>query len=367
MKIAIAHEFLTQYGGAERVLECFMEMYPRSDIFTLVYYKDKMGDNFRKYNIKTSFVQKLPAPPPARFKWWLPLYPKAIESFDLSSYDLVISNSSAFAKGVKTKKPTTHICYMLTPTRYLWSSKKEYIEEAPIPSFIRPIMPPFINYLKKWDFKAAQRPDYIIGISNYIQKRIAKYYHRKSDVIYPFVDTEKFSPGGKISDYYLISGRMVPYKHYEIVISAFNKMPSLKLKVVGDGVALLKLQNLVKSENIEFLGRVNDNQLKKYYQECLAYIFPADEDFGITPLEANASGRPVIAYEKGGVLETIIPGKTGEFFIHQTTEAVIKAVEKFDATKYNSPAIRKHALTFSKEVFKEKFRNYINKHTTNQH
>lgn len=366
MKVALVHEFLTQYGGAERVLNCFLEIWPDADVYTLIYYKKNVGEYFNKYNIKTSFVQKLPAPPPARYKWWLPLYPKAIESFNLSGYDLVISDSSAFAKGVITRKPTTHICYMHTPTRYLWSVTQEYLREAPIPAFIRPIMPPFIKAARKWDYQAAQRPDYIIANSQNVAKRIKKFYDRTADkVIFPFVDTTKYYISNNPKKYWLVAGRQEPYKKTDLVIKTFNKLGA-KLIVSGEGTKLSRLSKIAKT-NIKFTGRVSDKRLAQLYANCIGFIFPPEEDAGMMPLEAMASGRPIIAYGKGGALESVVSGITGEFFYEQTISSLTKIIKNFKAEKYNPKIIRKHAKKFDKIIFKKKIEEFTIKHTTNLH
>lgn len=370
MKIAIVHEFLTQLGGAERVLEALCELYPDAPIYTLVYNKSKTGKVFGKYDIRTSFLQKMPFINSslfgiAMYKWYLPLMPKAVELFDLSEYDLVISSSSAFAKGVIKNPKSVHVCYCYSPTRYLWNETSYYLKTAGIPWPISKIMPWVISKLRKWDYKAAQHPDYFIGISKEIKNRIEKYYDRKADVIYPFVDNEKFQVSKNIKDYYLIAGRMVPYKRNDIVVEAFNNL-DLPLKVIGDGYGLKNLKKIAKSSKIEFLGRVSDSELKRYLSECKALIFPSNEDFGILPLEVNASGRPVIAYKKGGSIETVKDGVTGVFFNEQTPESLIKAIKNFHLEKYNPTLIREYAMSFDKKVFKKEFKEYIEKILTNK-
>lgn len=359
MKVALVHEFLTQYGGAEKVLEAILEIFPDATIHTLVYDKEKMGKFFGKYKIKTSFLQKMPFGV-KKYKWYLTLMPKAIESFDFTGYDLVLSDASAFAKGVITKKPTVHICYCHTPTRYLWQETKSYVQTAEMPNIIRPLMPPFIKALRKWDYKAAQRPDYIIANSQTVQKRIKKYYKRDSTVIYPFVDIQSFSASDHVKNFYLIAGRMVPYKRNDIVVQAFNKLSDKTLIVAGAGYGLEELKTLASSSNIKFKGRVSDESLKQYFSTCRAFIFAAEEDFGITPLEAMASGRPVIAYGVGGATETIVDGKTGIFFNAQTPEAVIDAINKFEKKQFNQSDSVAQAKKFEKKQFIAKMKTYIN-------
>lgn len=360
MKVALIHEFLTQLGGAEKVLQAIIELFPDAPIYTLVYNEKKTGSVFGKKDIRTSFLQKMPFGV-SKYKWYLTLMPTAIESFDLSDYDLVISDSSAFAKGVITQPGTVHICYCHTPTRYLWQISDFYLKTAGIPWPIDKIVPPFLNYLRVWDWQAAQKPDHIIANSKTTQARIKRYYNRDSDIIHPFVDSAGFQPSEKVKDYYLIAGRMVPYKKNDLVIQAFNDL-KLSLKVVGDGYGLAELKKLVKNPKIEFLGRVSDQELKKYLAECRAFIFPSEEDFGIMPLEAMASGRPVIAYKKGGATETIKEGITGTFFKEQTPQCLIDTIKRFHADKYNSRVIRQHALDFDKSIFKKKLKEYIEKH-----
>jgi len=364
MKVAIVHEFLTQLGGAEKVLEAISELFPEAPIYTLVYDKKTTGSVFGKKDIRTSFLQKSPFGVTgnfmgvAKYKWYLLLMPRAIESFDLSGYDLVISDSSAFAKGVKTDKNTLHICYCHTPTRYLWQISNFYIKTVGMPKFISWFMSPVLNWLRKWDYKAAQRPGYYIANSSEVQKRIKKFYHRESEIVYPFVDTDKFEIGKNVKDYFLIAGRMVPYKRNDIVIEAFNKL-GLPLKVVGSGYGLDELKKLSQSDKIEFTGRVTDDLMKKYMAECKAFIFPADEDFGIIMLEVMASGRPVIAFKKGGALEIVRENINGEFFDEQSSESVMDVVKKFSPKKYDPRLIRQYSFKFDKKIFQQKIKEFI--------
>jgi len=357
LKVAIVAEELTQLGGAERVLDALLEIFPKAPIYTLVWDKDRTQHKYDKFDIRPSFIQKMPFGV-KNYKWYLPLMPIAIESFDLKTYDLIISSSSALIKGVKTRKNQRHFCYCHTPTRYLWSDVKDYLKTAPIPALIRPIMPIVIWFLKKWDFRAAQRPDFYIANSKNIQNKIKKYYHRNSTVIYPPVAGDKFKINAKLEDYFFLVARLEPYKKADLVIEAFNRLPRLKLKITGSGS---KKEELVKKAgpNITFTGRVSDAELADLYARARAFIFPQEEDFGITALEAMASGRPVIAYRKGGVLESVVDGKTGEFFYPQTATALVKVLTKFQSGKFNPQTIRQHALGFDQEVFKKKILEYI--------
>ncbi|MEI6040406.1 MAG: glycosyltransferase [Candidatus Berkelbacteria bacterium] len=357
LKVAIVAEELTQLGGAERVLDAILEIFPKAPIYTLVWDKVKTQHKYDKFDVRPSCIQKMPFGI-KKYKWFLPFMPLAIEKFDLSEFDLVISSSSALIKGVKTGKNQIHICYCHTPTRYLWGETKDYLKTAPIPAIAKPLMPLVIWFLRKWDLKASKRPDFYIANAENIKNKIKKYYNRDSVVIYPPVETDRFKIGKTIGDYYLITSRIEPYKKVDLVVEAFNQL-GLKLKVVGSGTKKDEIQKMAKA-NIEFTGRISDEELVDAYQNCIAYLFPQEEDFGIVPVEAMSAGRPVIAYKKGGALETVIEGKTGEYFYPQTVEALVKTIQNFDVNKYNPQEIRNHALKFSKEVFKTKLLEYIN-------
>lgn len=364
LKVAIVHDFLTQIGGAEKILESLVELFPRADIYMLVY-NPKLAQTFLPGKIiRSSFLQKLPFMP-NKFKMYLALMPRATESINLKGYDLVFSITSAFVKGVITTSPTVHICYLNTPTRYLWEISDFYIKtnfRSISRWFITPILKWIVfPFLKKWDLKASQRPDIIIANSINIDKKTKQYYHRASDaVIYPFVDDKFFVKPAKPKDFYLLAGRLVPYKRFDIVIEAFNKL-QLPLKVIGTGYDEKRLQSLNRNPKTKFLGRVSDDELIGYYQNCRAYIFPADEDFGITPIEAMATGRPVVALGKGGALETVINGKTGIFFNKQDPQSVVEAVDKINENRFDTALIQRHALKFSKKRFILELKDIINK------
>lgn len=358
MRVAFVHEFLTQYGGAERVLEALLDLWPDAPIYTSYYDEAKMGQYFGQYTIRPSFLQKLPAPKPAGYKWFLPLMPKAFESFDFSDYDVVISNASAFSKGIRTKSPTVHLCYLLTPTRYLWSDRTTYLAEAPVPGFVRPIMPPVLHWLKKWDYRAAQRPDILIADSETTAERSRRYYDRNPDgVIFPPVNAARFHVTKKPGTYWLVVARQEPYKRTDLALSAATKL-GLPLKVVGGGTKLGKLRELA-GPTVEFVGRVPDAELAELYANAIGLIFPQLEDAGITPLEAMASGRPVIAFGQGGALETVVPGVTGEFFQEQTVDSLVACLENFRAERYDANRIRTHAESFDVPQFQEKLQGYL--------
>lgn len=356
MRVALVHDFLTQYGGAEKVLEAFHEIWPQAPIFTLFHDPKMMKGYFKDCNIKVSPIQNLPFGV-KKYRWYLPFMPSAIERFNLSDFDLVISDCSAYSKGVLTKPGTMHISYLHTPTRYLWSDAYEYIDslkgaEKVVSKFLAPIL----TRLRIWDQIAAQRPDYLIANSGFIAQRIKHYYKRESHVIYPPVEISKFSIANKIQDYYLIISRFRPYKRVDLAIKAFNKL-RMPLKIIGTGED--KLLKKIAGPNIEFLGFVSDKEKAKYLSHCKAFIHPQEEDFGITPIEAMASGRPVIAYKKGGATETVIDGLTGKFFKNQTAEDLAEAVLKFNLNEVKPQKIREHAQKFSKEQFKKNIKDFV--------
>ena len=356
MKVALVHDYLNQYGGAERVLQALSEIFPEAPIYTLIYDKKRTGYVFSNKKIYTSFLQKIPFAK-SYHRAFLLLMPLGIEQFDLSSYDLVISDSASYAKGIITLPSTVHICYCHTPIRYAWDDSYRYIKEFGYPSFFKKIIPFFLNYIRIWDVQASKRVDYFIANSKFVKRRIKKYYRRKAEVIYPPVETKKFFISNSNKDYFLMVGRFLPYKRFDLAISVFNKL-KLPLKIVGDGPEKSKLKKLALP-NIEFLGLVSDEKLAKLYSNCKALIFPQEEDFGIVALEAMASGRPVIAYKGGGVLETVKEKETGIFFEEQTEESLMEAIRNFKESDFNPELIRNHSLKFDKEIFKQKIKEFI--------
>ncbi len=367
MRVALIHDHLAQDGGAEKVLKALAEMFPNAPIYTLLYEKKNADKYFKNRHIETSVIQKLPGGI-KHYQWYMPFMPMAVEFFDLKNYDLVISDASAFAKGVITSPHTLHICYCHTPTRYIWSDTHQYINELKYNKYFKKIISLVLNYIRMWDKLAADRVDKFIANSKTVRKRILKYYRRESRVIYPPVEIDKFSinppaplyQGGKSEeDYFLIGGRLAPYKRVDIVIEAFKKI-SKKLKVFGGGIDLNRLKKIAgEAKNIEFLGRVDDKKMAELYRKCQAFINPQEEDLGITVIEAMASGRPVIAYRKGGATETVIEGETGIFFDRQDAESLSETVLSFDSAKFNPQKIRAHAEKFGVERFKKEMREFI--------
>lgn len=362
MKVAIVHDWLVNYGGAERVVEIFLELFPKADIFTLVYDEKKMCKFFPKEKVKTSYIQKIPFGKKLYTKL-LSFMPKAFEEFDFTGYDLVLCSSSCCAKGIITPINTKHIAYIHSPMRYAWDLYFDYKKNS---GFITKFfMRKWIPNLRLWDFVSSQRIDTIIANSNYISKRIRKFWNRESIVIHPPVDLSRLCEiDDNVEDYYCAFSRFVSYKRLDLAIKACIKL-NKKLVVIGDGAERKKLQSLAKNHtNIIFTGRINDDDVKKYLQKCKALIFCAEEDFGIIPLEAQACGRPVIAYGKGGALETVIENKTGIFFNQQETESLCEAIEKFERMYqedfFNPTEIMNHAKTFSVERFKKEIMDVIN-------
>lgn len=361
MKIALVYDRVNKWGGAERVLLALHEIWPKAPLYTAVY--NRATASWAKvFGVKSSFLQHLPFAK-STHELYPMLTPLAFESFDFSSFDVVLSVTSAEAKGIITKSNTLHICYCLTPTRYLWSGYQDYLDEPgmgvfnPLAQFLMKI---FVPPLRSWDLKASKRPDFYLAISENVKGRIKRYYQRDSQVIYPPVDTDKFRPGKGKSDekYFLIVSRLVPYKKIDYAISAFNKL-GWQLKIVGSGIDEKRLKSLA-GNNIEFISSdLSDEKLCIYYQNCQALIFPQEEDFGLTPIEAQACGSPVIAYNGGGVKESVISGEIGELYNSQTEDSLITALKTFQKKQYSPSACRKNALRFSKEIFKKKMKKTI--------
>lgn len=356
MKIALVHDHLAQDGGAERVVRVFQRMFPEAPLYTLIYNPERAHPDFRGTDIRTSFLQRWPWSKKL-YQWYLPMMPTAIERLDLRGYDVVLSSSASFAKGVITDPKTLHICYLHSPTRYLWSDTISYVNELRYPKFFRSIAPFFLNRNRLWDRLAADRVDDYIVNSHTVHQRLWKYYQRKGTMMYPPVNVEKFSVSETSGKYYLAGGRLTPYKRFDLAIEAFNHL-KIPLKIYGDGPALKQLQAMAKP-NIEFVGRVPDADLQNLYAGAIAFINPQEEDFGITVVEAMAVGKPVIAYAAGGALETVKPGVTGTLFATQEWEALADAVIRFEPEKFHAQTIRDWAETFSVERFERQLRDHI--------
>jgi len=356
MKLALVHDYLIQDGGAERVLQVFHEIWPQAPVFALLHDKEKFGAQLRGLDVRTSFLQKIPFSL-KRYKWLMPLMPVATERYDLSEFDVVITSTSAFAKGIITRPDTLHICYCHTPTRYLWSDTHSYIKELGLPGPVRAIMPLMLTNIRIWDRLAADRVDRFVANSAAVRHRISKYYQRDSEVIHPPVETGRYGISEKIDDYYIAGGRMVAYKRFDVVVRAFNKL-GIPLKIFGEGPELQSLRNEAK-KNIEFVGRISERDKAELYSRAIAYLHPQEEDFGITAVEAMSAGRPVIAYAKGGALETVVDGVTGTFIEEQSWEELANCIIRFAPENYDPMRIRAHARQFDVEEFKRKMSAFV--------
>jgi len=357
MKIALVHDYLVQYGGAERVLENFCELFPHAPIFTLLYDEKATHGRFQNRTIYTSSLQKWPFV--RKQHRIFPLFmPSAIEEFDFSRFDVVLSDSSSFAKGIITPPQTVHICYMHTPMRYAWDDCQRYIREFRHIFPIKIFIPFLINMIRLWDKASANRPDNIIANSEFVARRIKKYYHREVTVIHPPVDVQKFF-SQKEEDYFLIVGRLIAYKRHDIVIEAFNRSGK-KLKIIGVGPEEKRLRSYAR-KNIEFLGHIDDEKLTHYYARCRGLLFPQEEDFGIVAVEALASGKPIIAFRGGDIIRHVREGKEGVFFEEQTVEGIEDALRRFEKISFNAHTIRKRALRFDKKEFQATIEVYIKK------
>ncbi len=355
-RVALVHDYLVQDGGAERVLLALHELYPRAPIFTLFHDKERTHIGFKDADIRPSRLNKLPF---ARrhYQWYLPLMPEAVESFDLSGYDLVLSSSSSFAKGVIATPESLHVCYLHTPTRFLWQERLDYVNDTPRPFLIKRILPAYLHHLRQWDHLAAGRPDLLLTNSRTSQARIRRFYGRSSEVIPPPVDIERIPFSTKPGTYWLTGGRLVPYKRFDLVVRAFAKL-NLPLKIFGIGPEFDKLRKMAGSKT-EFLGHVSDEQKIGLFREAIAFLHPQIEDFGITAVEAMAAGRPIIAFGQGGAAETVLDGITGKFFEVQTWEDIGNAAIRFDPTHFDPRKIRAHAETFGKTFFLNKMKERI--------
>jgi glycosyltransferase involved in cell wall biosynthesis len=354
MNIALVHDWLNQRGGAEDVLENVVSLFPDAPVHTSIYHRERMPESYQTWDIRTSFVDRLPLARKQQ-QLYFPLYPRAFEGFNFDDYGLVISNKSGFCHGIITEPSTMHICYCLTPTRYVWRYK-QYVERERIGWLPRLFLPPLITYLRAWDRSAADRVDHFIAISDVVRRRIAKIYNRDSTIIYPPVDTQRFEPVSAVDDYYLIVGRLVPYRRIDLLIEAFNKLDR-PLVIAGSGRDRERLEELA-GPTITFKGYVPDDELPDLFARCRAFIFPGEEDFGIAPIQAMAAGRPVIAYAGGGALETVVPG-TGILFTEQSVAAIIEAVESFDPDSVDPNTLRSHSEKFDTTVFKQRLNDFV--------
>lgn len=378
MKVAIVHEWVTVIAGSESCFKEFTKIYPEADIFVLVSDKNSLDKlEINKDRVTNSFIQKLPK---AKTKWksYLPFFPYAVEQFDLSSYDLIISSSHAVAKGVITNANQVHICYIYSPIRYAWDLYHQYLKESGLDKGIKGFFAKSVlHYIRKWDRQSANNVDEFIPISHYIEKRVWRTYRRKSyKVIYPPVQVEEFTLKEDKEEFFLTASRLVPYKKIDLIVEAFSQMPNKRLIVIGDGPEMSKIKQKAK-ENVILMGYQPFEVLKDHMQRAKAFIFAAEEDFGIIPIEAQACGTPVIAYGKGGSLETIkgrfiedsqLEDITGLYFKEQTVNSLLETIEYFEENRgmFNAKAIRAFSLNFDRNLFvneiKETFNEIFEKH-----
>ncbi|MDY6876360.1 MAG: glycosyltransferase [Chloroflexota bacterium] len=356
MRIALVHDWLNQLGGAEDVLERLVEMFPCAPIHTSMYWQEGMPPTYRTWDIRTTWMDRLPGIY-RHHQPYLPLYPLAFARLDLSGYDIVLSNKSGFCHGVRAGG-AVHICYCLSPTRYVWNFETYTAREA-LPPALKTALRPLIGFLRRWDYRAARRVDHFVAISHEVQTRIRHCYGRDSVIIHPPVDTARFQPAPTHDDYYLIVSRLVPYKRIDLAVRAFNLL-GLPLVVAGDGRDRDALEALA-GPTVTFLGRVSDEALPDLFARCRAYILPGVEDFCITPVKAQAAGRPVIAYGAGGALDTVVEGATGDFFREPTPEALAVAVRTYDPDATDSHACVQNAARFDASVFRQRLMRFVEK------
>jgi glycosyltransferase involved in cell wall biosynthesis len=354
-KIAIVADWLTNYGGAESVVSAFHDMFPEAPVYTTMYKPRDMRELGKLKNVHTSFLQKIPF---VKHQWMLGQMPVAVEMFNLDEYDVVLSSCHSVAKGVITKPSTLHITYCHTPMRYAWESWDLESRMKKFPRFTHGYIRRKIQEIRRWDFAAAQRADKYIANSTHIAQQIKKHYGRDAEVIYPPVHSEKFKPvAHPTGDYYFSVGRLIPYKKFDLLVQTFNESGML-LKIAGDGPELSKLRKMA-GPNVEVTGYVDEKKLVELYANCRGFLFPQIEDAGIVPLEAMACGRPVIALNHGGSLDTMIEGKTGVFFKEQTPQSISEAIRRFEGMNFDPVFIRRHAEKFDVEKFKEKIASSI--------
>ncbi|MBN2227220.1 MAG: glycosyltransferase family 4 protein [candidate division Zixibacteria bacterium] len=363
MRIACVHDWFVTYGGAERVVEQILNIYPAADLFALYdFIPGRQRDFIQNKPVKTSFLQKFPF---ARTKYrsYLPLMPIAIEQFDLSAYDLVITTTHAVAKGVITGPDQVHVAYVNSPIRYAWDLTHQYLHEAGLTRGPRSWLARMIlHYIRMWDIRTSFGVDEFIGNSGFIARRIKKVYRRDAAVIYPPVDVDAFGVRTQKEDFYFTVSRMVPYKRIDLIVEAFSRMHDKKLVVIGDGPEFGKIRQKA-GNNVTLLGFRPNDVVRDHLERAKAFVFAAEEDFGIVPLEAQACGTPVIAYGRGGALETVIDGKTGMFFDSQDVDSIIAAVEAFEERpdRFNPYDLRRQAERFSNERFREEFKTFVDK------
>lgn len=358
IRVALVHDWLTGQRGGEKVLEALAEIFPEAPIYTLFHFPGSQIEPIENKTIQTSFLQRLPFLK-KHYRWYLPFFPMAAELFDLQRYDLVISSSHCVVKGIVPHPDALHVSYVHSPVRYAWNQYHAYFSREKLSFFSNLLIPPLIHYLRQWDVTSSARVDHFIANSRCVARRIEKYYRRPADVVHPPVDTGFFRPADSETDrtYDLIVSALVPYKMIDLAIAAYNQL-GWPLKIVGDGPDFKKLRRLAGAK-VEFLGSLGKEALLKLYQGARALVLPGEEDFGISTIEAQACGTPVIAYGKGGSLETVVEGKTGVFFGELKPSSLLGALDKFKGLEFNKTNLCAHAQDFSREIFKEKIETSI--------
>jgi len=355
MRIAIAHDYLIQMGGAERVVEVFHQMYPNAPIYTTMFSGSRLLEPLKDAEIVTSWLQKLPGGK-RNFKRMLPLYPLAIRDFDFRDFDIVLSSSSAFMKSIQVPKETFHLCYCHTPMRFAWDYDS-YMARQQSSGLLKRLLKIYMDRLRTWDQKTSRNVNQFVANSSVVKNRIRNYYNRDSEVIFPPINTSRFERSSTIGDYYLVVSRLVSYKRIDLAVEAFGRN-GLPLYIVGEGPDLDRLKGMAKS-NVRFLGRLPDEEVTGLMSRCRALIFPGEEDFGITPLEANAAGRPVIAYRAGGALDTIVPKLNGVFFARQQVEDLLAAIAETESHCWEVDRIVGHSRKFDEKRFMNHFGGYL--------
>jgi len=360
-KVAIVHDWLPLFGGAERVLEQILDLFPEASLYTLI---DALPKADRKFlfgrDVHTSFIQRLPFGK-THYRNFFPLMPLAIEQFNLSAFDLVVSSSYSFAKGVVTGPGQLHVCYCHSPIRYAWDLQNQYLDEGGLRKGVKSLLVRLaLHYLRVWDVRTSAGVDHFLANSHYVARRIEKVYRRKAHVIYPPIECDDFRVGRVKEDFYLTASRLVPYKKIPLVVDAFRGMPNRRLVVIGDGPQRSKIDTRGIS-NVEFLGWQPTDVLRDHMERARAFIFPAEEDFGIMPVEAQACGTPVIAYNRGGVTETVIDGETGTFFAEQSAQCIQNAVQDFEMCEpaFSADRIRRNAERFNAVRFRSELSRFI--------
>jgi glycosyltransferase involved in cell wall biosynthesis len=355
MKIAIVHDYFTQLGGAEKVAEEMYHLFPKASMFSTVAFDDKMPDSLKDTAVRTSWMQLMPGIR-RYYRYYFLLYPLAVSSLKLTHYDLVLSSSSGYVKGVSASRDAMHICYCHTPMRWAWNFDG-YSERESMSPAMKVALRALTSALRQWDVGAARQPDHFIANSKVVAERIQKAYGRTAEVIHPPIDVDRFQPSNQIDDYYMLLSRMVPYKRLDLAIEACTRLKK-KLVVVGTGPQRKYLESLA-GPTVQFAGRVSDAEAVRLASRCRALLFPGEEDFGMAPLEVAAAGRPTIAYRAGGATETVVDGSTGLFFDQQTPQSLMDALERFETQEWAPTDIRKHAEGFSVPIFRMRMRRFL--------